>query len=225
MAKHISVSILLIALITGIYGQTDTANLPALTETPGHFRIGELEVQGAVAGDAYRVNSAFMQRVGLQDIDAHFSITVPRAEGRTVTGGGGQILTIGYLQDGRAVEIIRFTTLTVPMVDPDERVRILADLLLREGPNMTFSSWDEGSFEGIYRTSIGTNHAVVLQGWVRSAKEGQYWVRLYGILNPNSETGILVFVLVDPELTGISPEQLTSQGVNLSIIHSLQFIE
>ena len=204
-------------------------NIPFLEETPGNKKGAFYTIEGAIVGTPLTVDDSFAAEHGGPRPGAPFRIIVPKGQNRKMAAGsgGGEILSIGYsAADGSAREILRLTGLTVPMRSPEDRIQILADLLIKQGPGLAFTGWAKGKFEGIYVTRIGDRYdAVTMQGWCSDPEKGYYFVRLCGIINPIKDAGVLAYVLIDPKLTGIEPGDLTSMGDSLKIIHSIKFVE
>jgi hypothetical protein len=220
------ISFIIIVLFScPVFAQDD---IPFLEERPGEKEGRFYTLEGAVIGDPITIDAAFAEIYQTQVPLSPFSIIVPRDQNRRMSAGGagGQYASIGYFSDdGAAREIVRLTSLTIPEGEPSARLAVLIDLMLQEGPKLAFSGWEQGQFEGIFKTRIGGRYdAVTMQGWCSDPGKGYYFARLCGVLNPEGREGILAFVLIDPDLMGIEPSELISKGETLKIIHSIEFL-
>jgi hypothetical protein len=228
MEKVMSIKTILIGVLLVLTATLTAQDIPFVEETPGNYSAGDITIEGAIVGTPLTIDGAFAQQYGSTAPNAPFKIVVPDGVNRQMAAGGsgGEFVTVLYADEaGATKEILRFTSLTIPAGETDARLNTTAQLLINQGPGLVLSGWAEGKLESVYFTKIGGRYdAVTVHGWCSSPEEGTFYIRLTGILNPDSTEGLLAYVLIEPNLTGINGDQLISKGKTLEVIHSVSFL-
>jgi hypothetical protein len=128
--------------------------------------------------------------------------------------------------DKRNIELLRFASLSVPLnPDPADRLKICAHLLKTQAlPSLTKEYKDIRVLDS-FATKIGGNDAVCIIAQATAATGEVYAVKLAGILHPTLDAGVLVSAVADTKLSEVKrPEDISSKGIGLIVLHSLRFV-
>lgn len=153
-------------------------------------------VEGLVVGDTYTFDAEFAERLNVE-ILAPFRFLTPRADGVKVifqrpTEGTTELIKINFVtEDEQLIENLRFVAITLPMVEPEGRVQILNRFLSNDAYNMSVNSYEQHEFLGARETVIGETPGIEAIGKYIDPSLGLMYVRLVGIINPDSEHSIL----------------------------------
>jgi hypothetical protein len=206
--------------------------LPFKKESIGDFSAPGIRVQGFYSGTPLTVDEAFTTLHENTPPSAAFTVTVPKDKEIFFTPGGKKsgipelAKLIVATPDKRAIEILRFANLTVPLQpDPADRLKLCAHLLQTQALAGASKGYEKVAFLEAYATKIGGNDAACVHAHMTSAKSGEHYaVKLVGILHPGQPGSVLAFLMADTALSDIKdPADLGSKGTGLAILHSLRF--
>jgi len=234
------VLLVLLAAMPSFAQQPDQADalkklppLPFRSESVGDYSAPGVKVKGLVAGTVLSVDQAFTAKHENTPPNAPFRLVVPKGNvlflpGGKKTGVPELVRFTTGTEDKRAIEILRFTNLSVPVQpDPADRLKLCAHLLKTQGLASASRGYENVRFLGAYATKVGGNDAVSVHAYMTKPGTGEHFaVKLVGILHPSQSGGVLAFLMADSKLSDIKgPEDLASKGIGLAIIHSLRFID
>lgn len=210
-------------------GLPDPANLPTLPEKKD---------KGDPVGDPhikFVVDEEFTkEHEHDRPPSAPFSVLVPDEENVYVIAGGKksgapELLRISVTdKDRKALEIIRFAHLTIPMLETMEDRLKVCGVLLRERvlPSIERGYEDEIIMD-VYRTKVSGFEAVVLHSQMVDPKTSTgYAVKIVGILKPGEPGGVMMFTMANSAESAVhETTDLESKGYGQRILHSLDFID
>ncbi len=242
--KTPSFLLLLLAAISSFAQQSgaqeDLSKLPPLPfkeESVGDFSVGGpagLNVKGFVSGTPLTIDEAFTTKHEGQPPSAPFRVVIPKDKGVLFTPGGkksGAPELVKFMTgtpDKKAIEILRFANLTVPLqATPVERLKLCAALLKSQGLAGATKGYEKVAFLQAYATKIGGNDAACVHAHMTQPGSGEHYaVKLVGVLHPTQAGGVMAFLMADTKLSEIKdPADLSSKGVGLAIIHSISFVD
>ncbi|QIF04911.1 hypothetical protein [Roseimicrobium sp. ORNL1] len=210
------------------------APLPFKEEKVGNFQLGPAKVEGAFVGTPITVDEAFTTEHENGPPSAAFKVIVPKEEDVRFLPGGKKTgapellkLTLPNADATKAVEIIRFVTLTVPMGTKEVRQQIVANLLKEKVFPMVTNSYEQAKPLDLYATKVGSYDAVSMHLEMTKPTSGEvYLVKAIAILHPTQPGSVLALVMADNKLSEVkTSEDLQSKGFSMKIIHSLKFLD
>jgi len=215
--------------------------LPFKEEAVGNFSmkgvppvVPNVEVKGFTMGTLFTVDAAFTTQHENNPPSAPFTLVLPKgadlfvAPGGKKTGNPELVKFTTATADKQAVEILRFTNLTIPLqATPEERLKLCAYLLQKQALPGATKGYEKVMFLEIYATKIGGNDAACLHAHMLSPKTGDHFaVKLVGILHPTQPGSVLAFLMANTKLSEIKdPKDLGAKGTGVKIIHSLKFLD
>jgi hypothetical protein len=197
--------------------------LPFRQESAGAYNAHGVRAQGAFIGTPVNVDRAFTTRHEHDPPDAPFRVIVPKDPD---VGIPELIRFATATPDKRAIEILRFTGLNMPLRPrPADRLAGLATFLRTTMLPQLSKDYTNVRVVEVYATKVGQHDAVALHGQMTKPGSGEvYAVKVMGIVPAQKPAGLLAFVMADTRLSEVrSPGDLASKGVGLRIIHSLEF--
>jgi hypothetical protein len=219
--------------------QPDPKKLPPLPfkeEKLESFRAPGIKVEGFYSGSLVTVDEAFTTKYEHAPPETPFSVVYDSKDkniyslaGGKKMGGVPELLRFSLAtEDKKAIEIVRFTDLTVArQQDNTDRLKLCAWLLNTQGVKMATRGYQDPKYIETYATKIGGNDAVCVHGHMTKPDTGEHYaLKLVGILHPKTNGGVLASLMANTDLSEIKkPEDLSSKGVSLRIIHSLRFVD
>lgn len=206
---------------------------PFREEKVGSFKAPGVQAEGVFVGAPLTMDEAFARQHEQPPLQAPFRLTIPKVPHVYLMPGGKkngspEIVRVSLAtEEKKAREILRFTTLTVP-VEPgrEQRLVICANLLQKQGLAMASRGYENATLLELYTTRVRNHDAVCLHAEMTRPGTGErYWVKLTGILQPGSPHGLLAFLMADKDLSEIKTlADLGTKGFGLKTIHSLEFI-
>jgi hypothetical protein len=187
-----------------------------------------------VKGVVMAIDAAFATQNENTPPEAPFTIIVPTGKNLSFLPGGKTRGTTELVQlgtatpDKRSIEMIRLASLSVPLqADPADRLKICADMLKTQALTLATKDYTDVRVLETYATRIGGNDAVCVHAQMTKPGAGErYAMRLAGILHPTQKGGALFSLVADTKLSEIKrPEDLSSKGIGLMILHSVKFID
>ena len=219
---------------SSVQSTKEAQSLPFRKEAVGDMQAQGVDVHGAFVGIPVRVDSAFAAKHEIDSLSASFSVVIPKDKGVLLLPGGQKTgvpevirLSVGT-EDGKAVEILRFTSLSLPQLgSPRERLLLCEETLRDKVLAIVTDGYEEAKFLESYATKVGSYDAVCLHAHMKKPQTGEHYaVKLVGILNPKQEGSILAFLMADTSLSEIKARSdLSSKGIGLKVIHSLKFLQ
>jgi len=152
--------------------------------------------EGVVVGDTYNVDAAFGEQVNVT-VPAPFKYLAPSENGVQIVfqrpvEGTTELVKINFVtEDEQLIENMRFVKITLPMASPEDRLKILARFLVNEAFQMAVSGYEQSEYIGARETKIGDYDGVEAIGKYIDPNWGLTYVRMVGIVNPDSEDSIL----------------------------------
>jgi hypothetical protein len=185
------------------------------------------------AGVVVAIDEAFATQNEHEPPKAPFTIVIPTGKGLSFSPGGKKSGNPELLKlckataDKRNIELLRFTSLTVPLnPDPADRLKNCAHLLKTQALPLLARDYKDIRVIDSFATKIAGNDAVCVLAQATAATGEVYAVKLAGILHPTLNAGVLVSAVADIKLSEVKrPEDLSSKGIGLIVLHSLKFVD
>lgn len=200
----------------------------------GNYQLGPAKVEGAFAGTPLTVDEAFTTQHENGPPSAAFKVIVPKEEDVRFLPGGKKTgapellkLTLPNADATKAVEIIRFVNLTVPMGTREMRQQIVVNLLKEKVFPMVTHAYEQAKPLDLYATKVGPYDAVSMHLEMTKPTSGEvYLVKAMAILHPTQPGSVMALVMADNKLSEVkAPEDLQFKGFSMKIIHSLKFLD
>ena len=190
-------------------------------------------VVSQVKGVVVAVDEAFALQNENTAPDAPFTIIVPTGKNLIFLPGGKKTGATELIQlstaapDKHCIESLRLGSLSVPLQpDPADRLKLCAETLKTQALTLATKDYKEVRLIETYATKIGGNDAVCLHAQMMKPTGEHYVLKLAGILHPTQKGGVLASLMADTKLSEIKrPEDLSSKGLGLVILHSIKFVE
>ena len=205
----------------------------ALKKMPPLVSREETVIASAPVGVVVAIDEAFASQNGNEPPKAPFTIVVPTGKGLSFLSGGKKSGNPELLRlfkatpDKRNIEMLRLASLIVPL-NPDlaDRLKICAHLLKTQALPVLAKEYKDIRVLDSYATKISGNDAVCVLAQATAATGEIYAVKLAGIMHPTLNAGVLASVVADTKLSEVKkPEDLSSTGLALVILHSMRFVE
>jgi hypothetical protein len=205
----------------------------ALKKMPPLASREESVVATPPAGVVVAIDETFASKNENEPPKVPFTIVVPTGKGLSFLPGGKKSGNPELLRlfkattDKRNIEILRLATLSVPP-NPDlaDRLKICAHLLKTQALPVLTKEFKDIRVLDSYATKISGNDAVCVLAQATAATGEIYAVKLAGILHPTLNAAVLASVVADTRLSEVKkPEDLSSKGLGLVIIHSMRFVD
>lgn len=223
-----------------VCGQSDPAvevgrsgKLVFKEEAVGAVRGPGFKAEGVIMGTPLVLDGAYTAKHELPPLQAPFKVVVPKDNHLYFLPGGKKSgvpelarLSIAT-EDKKAVEILRFVTMTVPLQrTTEDRLVVCANLLKSKALPQITSNYEQARQLDLYATRIRGNDAVCLVAEMVKPGSGEaYWVKTVGVMPPNSESGVMAFFMADKQLSDIKTQaDLMNRGFSQRVIHSLEFL-
>jgi hypothetical protein len=205
----------------------------ALKKMPPLASREESGVTAALTGVVVAIDEAFASQNGNEPPKAPFTIVVPTGKGLAFLPGGKKSGNPELLRlfkataDKHNIEMLRLASLVVPL-NPDlaDRLKICAHLLKTQALPVLAKEYKDVRVVDSYATKISGNDSVCILAQATAATGEIYAVKLAGIMHPTLGAGVFASVVADMKLSEVKrPEDLSSKGLALGILHSMRFVE
>lgn len=205
----------------------------ALKRMPPLASREESGIASAPVGVVLAIDEAFAAQNGNEHPKAPFTIVVPTGKGLSFLPGGKKsgnpelVRLFKVTADKRNIEMLRLASLIVPL-NPDlaDRLKICAHLLKTQALPVLAKEYKDVRALDSYATKISGNDAVCVLAQATAATGEIYAVKLVGIMHPTLGAGVLASVVADTKLSEVKkPEDLSSKGLALGILHSMRFVD
>lgn len=223
-----------------VCGQSDPAvevgrpgKLAFKEEAVGVVRGPGFKAEGVFMGTPLVLDEAYTAKHELPALQAPFKVVVPKDSNLYFLPGGKKTgvpelarLSIAT-EDKKAVEILRFVTMTVPLQrTPEDRFVVCANLLKTKALPQITSNYEQARQLDLYVTRIRGNDAVCLVAEMVKPGSGEaYWVKTVGVMPATSENSVMAFFMADKQLSEIKTQaDLLTKGFSQKVIHSLEFL-
>lgn len=185
------------------------------------------------AGVVVAVDEAFAAQNENEPPKTPFTIVMPTGKGLSFLPGGKKTGNLELLRvfkataDKRNIEMLRLMNLTAALQpDPSDRLKLCAHLLKTQTLPTLAKDYNDLRVLDAYATKIDGNDAVCLHAQATAKTGERYGVKLVGILHPTQNAGVLASLVADMGRSEIKrPEDLSSKGIGLVILHSLRFVD
>lgn len=177
---------------------------PALAqdETPdATVQFNLLSIDGLVIGTTINVDEAFGVENEI-DVPAPFSFLIPTSDDvrelldPAPTPGEALVKVNFATQDLQLIENLQFVPYTLPLGDIDERMNTLAGLMANDAFQVAVGEHDQNTRDIVRAIKVGEYDAVEVIGRYQDANLGLMYLRLVGILNPDSEQSVFTIANV-----------------------------
>lgn len=185
---------------------------------------GLLDPQNVELGQAIKINDSYTQKWG-GDVTAPFQLQIPVSSGvsplyHPPEAGFDTLIRISFVTaDQQLVENIRFTPMILSMGPIEKQMQTIADLL-RDQVFPTFTDgYADVRLVGTRSTKINIYDAVELVGSYTDPEFGLMYLRIVGIINPQSDHTVFAIAnVVDAQVKLTNPDQYaqTRGGIVLS---------
>ncbi|MEM7010468.1 MAG: hypothetical protein AAF585_03190 [Verrucomicrobiota bacterium] len=207
----------------------DPASLPPLPEKEDKGEaIGDPQIQ-------FVIDEAFTEKHEHDRTPSEpFSVVAPNGENVYVIAGGRKSGAKEFLRvsvadkDKKPVEVVRFSDLTVPMLEKTEdRLKICCFLLGEHVMPSIQRGYEDGEIRDVYRTKVNGLDAVVLHSHMVDPKsKNAYAVKIVGILKPEAPGAVMMFTMANTKGSEIREiSDLESKGYGQRILHTLKFVD
>lgn len=205
----------------------------ALKKMPPLASREESGIANALTGVVVAIDEAFASQNGNEPPKAPFTIVVPTGKGLSFLPGGKKsgnpelVRLFKATADKRNIEMLRLASLIVPL-NPDlaDRLKICAHLLKTQALPVLAKEYKDVRVLDSYATKISGYDAVCILAQATAATGEVYAVKLAGIMHPTLGAGVLASVVADMKLSEVKkPEDLSSKGLALGILHSMRFVD
>ncbi len=219
-ARYFAVPLLIAAAISA-FGFS-----PALAQQEGPIiKFNLLSVEGLTISDNYTIGADYGLRNGIP-VPAPFRFKVPRQNDVTPlfeTGkqANAMLVKINFTtgnadtdnSDRLLIENLQFVTMTLPLVEQEERMAILVKLLANDVLNAVTAAYEQKEYIGARGTKIGDYDAVEVIGKYLDPELGLMYARIVGIPNPDALDGIFAVAnIVASRFDLQSPDDLALTG-------------
>ncbi len=211
---------------------------PAIAGEDGFsFKFNLFSVDSFVITDNYTIDEGFGQRNDVEVL-APFTFKIPRQDNvtplfTTGSGSGGMIIKVNFttgekdadISERQFIENIQFVSMVLPLGEPEERIAVLTRLLSNDVFNSATADYEQKEFIGSRNAKIGDLDVVDVVGRYIDPDLGLVYVRLVGILNPNSPDAIFSVsnILGERfEFTNLDELEFTGGGKTLSSFEYIQ---
>jgi hypothetical protein len=217
-------------LILGLTISWGIPNPAVAQENSATVTFNLFSAEGVVIGETYTVDAAFGERVNVT-IPAPFKYLAPSGDGvqlifQRPAEGTTELFKLNFVTDDeKLIENMRFVKITLPMALPEDRLKILARFLVNDAFQMAVSSYEQSEFIGARDTKIGDYDAVEAVGKYIEPDLGLMYVRMVGIINPDSEDIVLAVAnIVDSraELASLDDLARTFTGTALRFFEYIE---
>ncbi len=218
-----------VVVFIGIVGLSEG---PIFADEQGEPRIevNALSIEGASLQKIITVDQQFAQKYG-RPVPAPFQFGLPVSDAlhtfiQPPVPDDVTLLKISFATPEKAlIENIRFIPMTIPKAELPERVKITAQLLAQKAFPMAVEGYRNAERLGVVQATIGDYNAVVVVGQYHDPQLGSMFVRLAGVLHPDSEHCMLMIANFVPKHSeGKAPDQLHKQGITFRVIESLRYL-
>ena len=151
------------------------------------------------------------------DVPAPFSVIIPTSEDFYTAAKfgprGDAYMKISFATgDRQLIDNLRLVTMSVPLAESVERLKLTAQMLAEQGFAMAVRGYDNPQSKGIRQIRIGKYDAVEVIGTYTDPELGLMYVRLVGIPNPDNPSSVFAVANVVAGRTEIgNAEDLTSK--------------
>ena len=169
----------------------------------GAVEIEPFKANGAVVGTRVKIDENYTKKYNVP-VPAPFEFIVPRSKDILVFAAfppqtAGEFIKLSFAtKDKQLIENLRFTTMSVPQSNADERLKKTADLLVSRGLPMALKGFANQEFKGARQAKVGPYDAVEVSAEYTESSLGAMMMILVGILNPDSKDCIMAFANVVP---------------------------
>ncbi len=227
---RIAVRCMAVAVLSiGIMGWSEG---PVFADEQGEPRIelNPLSIEGASLQKIITVDRQFEQKYE-RPVPAPFQFGLPVSDTiqtfiQPPVPNDVTLLKISFATPGKElIENIRFIPMTVPKTELPERIKATARLLAQKAFPMAVEGYQGAKRLGVVQANIGDYDAVVVVGQYHDPQLGPMFVRLVGVLHPDSEHCILMIANIVPKHSEAkAPDQLHKQGMTFRVIESLHYL-
>jgi hypothetical protein len=200
--------------LTGVFTAADVAQ--AQTDQGPVVDFNLFSAKNLVVGSTIKVDAEFAEKHDM-DVPAPFSVIIPTSEDFFTAARfgprGDAYMKISFAtNEKQLIDNLRFVTMTVPLVEAEERLKLTAKMLAGQGLATAVRGYGNAQRKGIRRIRIGKYDAVEVVGSYTDSELGLMFVRLVGIPNPNSKFSIFAVINVVAGQTKIeSADDLSSK--------------
>lgn len=202
-----------------------------IARAEGTVEIRNLNVDGLVIGKRMQIDQEFAAKYKT-DVKSPFEFIIPKLEDVKVFAAfppetGGEYIKISYAAaDDKLIENLRFVNLTVPLVEKEKRLAMLNDLLVNRAIPMAVKGYANPKFMGSRRASINGLDAVEAAARFEDPAIGVMYVWLVGILDPESENGVMAMNQIAPTKSEVkTPKDIGKKGIAVKSISTFKFMK
>ncbi|MCB9994354.1 MAG: hypothetical protein H6873_11945 [Hyphomicrobiaceae bacterium] len=163
-----------------------------------------LDIQNLTVAKIINIDKAYTDQYG-GNAPAPFRLYVPETGGvtplyHTPEAGFDTLIQISFVtEDRKLVENIRFTPMTIGTGSLDERQQVMLQLM-RDNVFKGFTDgYEDVNYVGARATKVNTYDAVEVLGIYTDPDFGKMYLRIVGILNPDSEDTVFAIANVASE--------------------------
>jgi hypothetical protein len=184
-------------LICTLLGLTLAAFPARADDQKPSVQFNILSVEGLVIGKTITIDQAFGEKNGVS-VAAPFSFVVPLSLEKAyevfvepAPNPGDSYIKINFATpDRQLIENIQFVGMTIPMGDPEQRLKVVANLLGDKGLAQMLAGKLNPARDGVRAVKIGDYDAVEVIGHYEEEGLGKMYARIVGILNPNAPDSV-----------------------------------
>ncbi|MCB1517909.1 MAG: hypothetical protein KDJ19_09900 [Hyphomicrobiaceae bacterium] len=170
-------------------------------ENGASVQFSLLDIQNLTVSKIIDIDKDYTDQYG-GNAPAPFRLYVPQTEGitplyKTPEEGFDTLIEVIFAtEDRQLVENIRFTPMTIALGPLDERQQTMLQLM-RDNVFAGFTNgYDDVHYVGARATKVNTYDAVEVLGLYTDPEFGKMYLRIVGILNPDSEKTVFAIANV-----------------------------
>lgn len=222
----------LVATLAAILGTQFIAGSGLSQDGKPKAKFSFFEVTGGslVVGKSFKIDQAYGDKRKLT-VKAPFRFIAPTSKkflvGLQPTPGTDTLIKIVYATlEKEFIENFQFSTLTVPMGAEEDRLKMVANLLAKQGFAMVVKPYKNPKRDGVRKIKVGPYAAVEVFGRYVDPEHGVMYARLVGIPHPKSKHGIfMVANIASARLPLENPDELATKTRSGAALTTFKYLD
>ncbi|MFT5109105.1 MAG: hypothetical protein ACI9UA_004752 [Pseudoalteromonas tetraodonis] len=225
--RHVATALTLLLVSSLIAGNNPTQDEKKSSLSIGKIEVGRFKVSGFTIGKRIAIDADYGKQHQFP-VAAPYNFIIPKRKNIFVLhppkSGQASIKLNFATEDKQLVENLQFVNMRIPVEAPEKRIAMTADLIIKKSLPTAFRGFAQSKHLETYQHKIGKCDAVTVHGEISDPKKGRYYVKLTGIINPESIDSVLAFSMINQAQSDIDTlDKLRSEGLANKVIHSLKF--
>ena len=160
-------------------------------------KFNSFSAKNLVVGKRFKVDRAFGEKYGIP-VAAPFQLIVAtdksynKSPVHPAPKPGSAYVKFNFTTlDRKLLKNLQFVAMTIPMVDPEQRLKATAQLVSQKAFPIALQGYQNSKRPGLRKVKIGPYVAVALIGSYTDKTLGNMYLRVVAIPNPKGEAGIV----------------------------------